>query len=200
MASLGDVYDREGEQRRLAALLFPRYARMLLAVHKLVASLFPEWQAGPEDDPWRRGPDDAPGRLDDPAVRKQLALAAEQVVLIDGATRDALRDVLREGQRRGYSAFEVAHGVAKDGYGGIDGLYLHTWAGRSETIARTELATASNAAALGRYAATGRVSRVRIHENRDTDAPCAARNRQGGPLGGKPEVVQPNRRRERAPC
>src|SRR4030095_12553078 len=125
MASLGDVYDREGEARRLAALLSPRYARMLLAVHKLVASLFPEWQPGPDDDPWR---------LDDPAVRKQLALAGEPGVLIDGAARDARRDVCREGQRRGYSAFEVAHGVAKDGYGGIDGLYLHTWAGRSETI------------------------------------------------------------------
>src|SRR5262252_8472355 len=130
---LDDVYDRDEEQRALAALLFPRYVRMLQAVHQLVASLFPEWQDGAET-PWR---------LDDPAVRAQLALAAEHVVLIDAATRDALRQVLQDGQRAGYSTFEVAHGVPKDGYAGIDGLYLDTWGvgtggGRSETISRTE--------------------------------------------------------------
>lgn len=182
MTGLSDIYDWRAEQAALAALLLPRYARMLAAVHALVASVFPELSLSGEDT----------FRLDDPAVRKVLALAAEQVVLIDQATRDALRQVLQDGQRAGYSSSEVAHGVPADGYGGIDGLYLNTWAGRSETIARTELATASNASALDRYAATGLVTHVRIHENADTDEPCAARNGTVVPLGSKPGLLHPN--------
>lgn len=174
-----DVYDPEEEQGLLARLLFPRYVRMLEAVHQLLASVFP-WLT----------PDEF--RLDDPATRKQLALAAEQVVTIDASTRKQLRDVLREGQHRGYSAFQVAEGVPAEGYGGIRGLYLDTWKGRTETIARTELATAANAAALDRYAATGLVERVQIVENADTDEPCASRNGTVVPLSEKPGLLHPN--------
>jgi hypothetical protein len=177
------VYDSRDEQRRLAALLFPRYLRDLQAVHHLVASAIPELTPDAFPVPWR---------LDDPSVRALLALAAEQVVLIDGATQDALRAVLAEGQRRGYSTFQVAHGVPGEGFGGIDGLYLDTWKGRSETIARTELATASVAASLDRYAATGMVERVRLHEHADTDEPCAARNGKVVPLASKPGLLHPN--------
>lgn len=176
---LEDVYDPEDEQGLLARILFPRYVRMLEAVHQLLASVFP-WLT-PEDF-----------RLDDPATRKQLALAAEQVVAIDASTRRQLRDVLREGQQRGYSAFQVAEGVPAEGYGGLRGLYLDTWKGRAETIARTELATAANAAALDRYAATGLVTHVRIHENEDTDEPCAERNGQIVPLSAQPALKHPN--------
>lgn len=176
---LEDVYEAEEEQGLLARILFPRYQRMLEAVHQLLASVFP-WLTA-----------DA-FRLDDPATRKQLALAAEQVVAIDASTRRQLRDVLREGQQRGYSAFQVAEGVPAEGYGGIRGLYLDTWKGRAETIARTELATAANAAALDRYAATGLVERVQIVENADTDEPCASRNGQVVPLSEKPGLLHPN--------
>jgi hypothetical protein len=174
-----DVYDPEEEQGRLARILFPRYQRMLEAVHQLVHSVFP-WLT----------PDEF--RLDDPATRKQLALAAEQVVGIDATTRAALRDVLREGQRRGYSAFEIAEGVPADRFGGIKGLYLDTWKGRAELIARTEMATAQNAAALDRYGATGLVQRVQLVEHEDTDEPCAARNGRVVPLSEKPGLLHPN--------
>jgi hypothetical protein len=174
-----DVYDPEAEQGLLARILFPRYVRMLEAVHQLLASVFP-WLT-PEDF-----------RLDDPATRKHLALAAEQVVAIDASTRRQLRDVLREGQQRGYSAFQVAEGVPAEGYGGLRGLYLDTWKGRAETIARTELATAANAAALDRYAATGLVERVQIVEHADTDEPCASRNGTVVPLSEKPGLLHPN--------
>lgn len=176
---LSDVYDEEEEQGLLARILFPRYLRMLEAVHQFLQSVFP-WLS----------PDEF--RLDDPATRKQLALAAEQVVRIDQATRDQLRDVLREGQQRGYSDLQVAEGVPEDGFGGIKGLYLETWRGRAETISRTEMATAQNAAALDRYAATGLVSRVRIVEHEDTDEPCARRNGQIVPLSSKPGLLHPN--------
>ena len=181
-----DVYDPEEEQGRLARILFPRYVRMLEAIHQLVASVFP-WLS-PEEF-----------RLDDPATRKQLALAAEQVVGIDATTRGALRDVLREGQKRGYSAFQLAEGVPAEGFGGIKGLYLETWKGRAETIARTEMATASLAASKDRYKATGLVSRLQIVEHEDTDAPCAAMNGRVFPVEEAPGLEHPNCRRGYVP-
>jgi len=176
---LEDVYDPEAEQGFLARVLFPRYLRMLEAVHQLVASVFP-WLS----------PDEF--RLDDPATRKQLALAAEQVVKIDQSTREQLRAVLQEGQKRGYSNHEIAQGVPADGFGGIRGLYLDTWRGRAETIARTEIATAAVSASLDRYAATGLVTHVRLHENEDTDDFCADRNGKVVPISEKPGLAHPN--------
>jgi hypothetical protein len=183
---LEDVYDPEEEQGRLARILFPRYVRMLEAIHQLVASVFP-WLS----------PDEF--RVDDPATRKQLALAAEQVVGIDATTRGALRDVLREGQRRGYSAFQLAEGVPAEGFGGIKGLYLETWKGRAELIARTEMATAQLAASKDRYKATGLVSRIQIVEHEDTDAPCAAMNGRVFPVEEAPGLEHPNCRRGYVP-
>jgi hypothetical protein len=174
-----DVYDPEEEQGLLARILFPRYLRMLEAVHQFLQSVFPFLSA-------------EEFRLDDPATRKQLALAAEQVVRIDQSTREQLREVLREGQQRGYSDFEVANGVPADGFGGIRGLYMETWRSRPETISRTEMATAQNAAALDRYGATGLVSRVQIVEHEDTDEPCASRNGKVVPLSEKPGLLHPN--------
>jgi hypothetical protein len=176
---LSDLYDPEEEQGLLARVLFPRYLRMLEAVHQLVWSVLPQLT-----------PDAF--RLDDAATRKQLALAADQVVRIDQSTRSQLRDVLREGQERGYSDHEIAQGVPQDGYGGIRGLYLDTWKGRAETIARTEMSTAAVEASLSRYAATGVVTHVRLHENEDTDEPCASRNGRVVPISEKPGLLHPN--------
>jgi len=176
---LDDLYDPLEEQALLARILMPRYRRMLEAVHELLQSVFPFLSA----DEFR---------LDDEATRKQLALAAEQVVRIDQSSRDQLRDVLKVGQERGYSDHEIANGVPADGYGGIRALYTETWRGRPETIARTEIATAQHAASLDRYAATGLVSHVRIHENEDTDEPCASRNGKVVPLSEKPGLLHPN--------
>lgn len=176
---LSDLYDPEEEQGLLARILFPRYLRLLEAWHQLVQSAFPELT--PEEF-----------RLDDVATRRQLALAAEQVVRIDQSTREQLREVLQEGQKRGYSDLQIAHGVPADGFGGISGLYLETWRGRAETISRTEVATAQNAASLDRYAATGLVSRVQIVEHEDTDEPCAERNGRVVLLSSRPGLMHPN--------
>ena len=173
-----EVYDVEEEQRLLALILFPRYERVLRAVHGLVQSAFPELS-----------PDDF--RLDDAATRRLLALAAERVVLIDEATRRALRGVLQEGQARGYSDTQIADGVPAEGYGGVKGLYLETWKRRAQTIARTEISEAQVASSLDRYAATGLVSQVEIVEHRDTDAECAARNGRVVPLGERPGLLHP---------
>jgi len=179
MPDLEDVYAAEDEQRALATVLFPRYVRTLEAVHQLVQSVFPELTP-------------ATFRLDDVATRKMLALAAERVVMIEESTRRALRAVLQEGQRRGYSDRQIAAGVPEDGYGGVDGLYLNTWRGRSETIARTEMSEAQLAASLDRYGATGLVSRVELVEHRDTDDACAQRNGRVVPLAERPGLLHPN--------
>jgi hypothetical protein len=177
VVDVDEVYDAEEEQRLLALILFPRYERMLRAVHGLVQSAFPEL-----DD----------FRLDDAATRRLLALAAERVVLIDESTRRSLRSVLQEGQARGYSDQQIADGVPAEGYGGVQGLYLETWKSRAQTIARTELSEAQVASSLDRYAATGLVSQVEIVEHRDTDADCAARNGRVVPLGERPGLLHPN--------
>ena len=177
MADLDAIYDAEAEQEALALVLFPRYVRMLEVVHRLVESAFPEVEGF---------------RLDDASTRALLAKAAEQVVRIDETTREALREVLQEGQRRGYSDRQIADGVPAEGFKGVQGLYLETWRGRPETIARTELSTAQVAASLDRYEATGLVSRVRLVEHTDTDDECAARNGRVVPITSRPQLNHPN--------
>lgn len=179
MASLEEIYNQEEEQGRLASVLFPRYERMLAVVHRLVESAFPELDA-------------ASFRLDDAATTRLLAVAAEQVVRIDETTRDALRAVLQEGQRRGYSDTQIADGVPAEGYGGVEGLYLNTWRSRAQTITRTELSTAQLAASLDRYQATGLVARVELVEHTDTDDACARRNGRVVPLASRPRLNHPN--------
>jgi hypothetical protein len=186
VAALNDVYSAEEEQALLARIIFPRYERMLTAVHQMVASNFPE--LSPEEF-----------RLDDAATRKMLAKAGERVMLIDGATRRALQEVLQLGQVRGYSDRQIADGVPEDGYGGVEGLYLNTWKSRPETIARTELSEAMVQASLDRYEATGLVHEVEIIEHRDTDDACAARNGKVVPLATRPGLLHPNCRASLVP-
>jgi hypothetical protein len=179
---LEDIYDSEAEQEALAAILDPRYVGMLAATHEAVGSALAPFL----------GADAEAFRLDDAATRTILAEAAERVVLITAATRDALREQLREGQRRGYSAFQIATGVPAEDYRGVDGLFRTTWRGRAETVARTELAHAQNVASLDRYAATGLVDEVELVEHDDTDAPCAARNGTVVALSERPGLLHPN--------
>lgn len=171
-----DVYDADAEQERLFAILARWYLSALRGVHALIGSAFPEV----EDF-----------RLDDEATRLVLNEAAERVVLIDTATRNALREQLKEGQRRGYSAFQLAAGVPAEEFRGIAGLFGTTWKGRAETIALTELAQAQAVASLNRYEATGLVDAVEIVEHTDTDEPCARRNGQVVPLSARPLPLHP---------
>lgn len=172
-----DVYDAEDEQERLAAVVQPWYERMLRGMHELVRSAFLEVQGF---------------LLDDEATRMILNAAAERVVLIDQATRSAVRDQLREGQLRGYSAFQIANGVSGEDYRGIDGLFATTWKNRAQTVAFNELAEAQHTSAMNRYAATGLVERVELVENEDTDAPCASRNGTVVPLSSNPQRLHVN--------
>jgi hypothetical protein len=170
------IYDADAEQEALAILLEPRYMAMLRSVHELVAATFPTMENF---------------RLDDPATRAQLAHAAEQVVRIDETTRTALRHLLALGQERGYSAWELANGVPKDGFPGIEGLFRETWKGRALTVARNELAVAQLEASKERYRATGLVDRLQLRDGTGTapDQPCLDRNGQVVPLSANPQQL-----------
>lgn len=173
---LSDIYDSEQEQEALAVLLEPRYLAMLKSVHELIVATFPTM----EDF-----------RLDDPATRAVLDRAAEQVVRIDTTTRDALKELLKIGQERGYSAWEIANGVPKDDFPGIEGLFKETWKNRALTVARNELLEAQHTATMDRYRATGLVDRLRLRDGRD-DAPCAERDGTTVPLSSDPQRLHVN--------
>lgn len=171
-----EVYDESEERRLLTLIIERRYGGMLAAVHELVRTAFPEVEAF---------------RLDDAATRRILAEAARRVVRIDETTRQAIAEQLRIAQERGYSTWEAAHGVADDGYRGIDGLFRETWKGRPATVARTELQHAQIQSSLDRYEATGLVDRVQLVDG-DEDAGCAARNGKVVPMQSRPGLLHPN--------
>lgn len=172
---LGGIYDQDAEQARLVAIFERRYSAMLTAVNGLVGEAL-----GIEDF-----------RLDDADVRRVLLEVPARVLKIDAATRTQMIDVIAEGQRRGYSAYEIARGVPKDGYPGIDGTYRGKWRSRAETIARTEIQHAQLISAVSRYRASGLVDRVQIHDG-DKHEPCAARNGRVVPLEQAPALLHPN--------
>jgi hypothetical protein len=170
-----EVYDADAEQARLRALLEDAYTGVLRAVNAVVAQAFQGM---------------ATLRLDDPAVRRILQEAASRVVGIDATTRAAIRVMLAQGHEAGYSAWQIAHGVPEDGFPGIDGLFKQTWAGRGETIARTELQHAHIRSSVDRYHATGLVDQVQLIDGED-DPVCAARNGKTVPLEQVPGLAHP---------
>jgi hypothetical protein len=176
--AVDDLYDGDTARAELTVLFTARYAAMLRAVHEVVKSAFPEV----EDF-----------RLDDPATRRILHEAAARVVRIDETTRQAIAQVLQQGQERGYSTQQIAAGVPADGYAGIDGLFTRTWGGRAETIARTELQQAQLSSAYDRYHATGLVDEVELRDGGllDSDGFCAARNGTRAPLTHRVELAHP---------
>lgn len=175
--TLDDFYDQVEEQALLTVILQDAYVPILRAVHEAVRAALP--------------PDIAESfRLDDAATRIVLAEAALRVVRIDETTRNAIREVLQEGQRLGLSAWEIANGKPSIGFRGIEQLYMEKWAGRAEMIARTELQQAQNVASVNRYTATGIIDRVQIVDG-DFDDFCAARNGKIVPLAQAPGLAHP---------
>lgn len=177
MPSIDDVYDNNDELKRLAQILEPRYQRMLLAVHQAIRLAF-----GLTVDQFR---------LSDSATNLILVAGAQRVVRINETTRQQIVEQLRVGQELGLSTWEIAHGVPKLGYRGIDGLYMETWKGRPDMIARTELQWSQVASATNRYEATGLVDKVTIVDG-DDDKPCNVRNGTTVDLATHPQLAHPN--------
>lgn len=111
----------------------------------------------------------------DPIVQRELAQAAERIVGINDVTRQAVRDLLQEANMHGYSLYQIANGVPADDFPGLRDVVEETYAGRAETIARTELAYATQHAAHDDWIASG-VQYVEVEDGVDFDEGCAARN------------------------
>ncbi len=178
MAELGDVYDSEAEMRRLFDILGPRYVAMIVAVHNSLRRLLPNVNI-------------LSFRVTDADVAYMLTQAAQQVTMIDETTRAAIREQLVIGQANGLSTWEIANGNPDIGYRGIAGLYMETWKGRAEMIARTELQHAQNEASLNRYQRAG-IEQVEILDGDEWDQPCAARNHRIVPVTDRPQLNHPN--------
>ena len=165
-----DIYDEADEEERLKFLLEAAYRRVLRDVHLIVTEAF-------DIEPSTfRLPDDA-------ATAWAREQAAARVSMISATTREALRDLIADAIDEGLATSEVIER--------IQSLYLETWPGRAETIARTEIAEAQRLSAIDRYKASGLVDRVKIRDGED-DAPCAQRNGTTVPLDEAPELAHPN--------
>lgn len=181
-AEADDVFDADAERELLERILGAYYAAVLAAVHDVVRQSF-------IDVP---GFDPDQFILEDSATVRLLAQAGTQIVRITETTRQAIASQLQIGAARGYNTFQIAHGVPSEGYSGINGLFRETWAGRAETVARTELQNAQRLAAIDRYNATGLVDEVELIDGEDWDETCAARNGRVVPLSQAPGLAHPN--------
>ena len=178
----GDVYDADAERELLQRILGAYYSAVLAAIHEVVEATFVNV---PAFDPEQF-------TLEDSATVRLLAQAGARIVRIDETTRQAIAQQLQVGAQRGYNTWQIAHGVPSEDYRGINGLFRETWAGRAETVARTELQHAQRLAAIDRYNATGLVDEVEIVDGDDWDVVCADRNGKIVPLAQAPHLAHPN--------
>ena len=110
-----------------------------------------------------------------------IAYGGARIRDINDRTLDALKAVLSEGVRRGYSISQLVDGVPAEGFAGVlkAGLDngISVWSElRAETIARTETALSYNRAALDGYKEFN-ISEVEAIDG-DGDEECADRNGQ----------------------
>lgn len=109
----------------------------------------------------------------DPRLQALLNEAGTRITGIHRETLRAIREVLVESGERGYSTWQIANGVPKDGFRGLRSVVTETYRGRAEMISRTELSYAMQSAAHDRYE-EARVSEVDV-----IDGPgCGLRSHQ----------------------
>lgn len=145
--AVDELFDADEEEAALRALLEPWY----LAVLDSAAGIVRERLA-------------VDFTLDDPVTRAYLERAGVRIKGISAATRLAIAAALQEGQRAGEGVDQVARRVRAS--------YAFSKK-RALTIARTELGSASNEAAMTSYTASGVVVGVRVLDG-DYDPECAA--------------------------
>jgi len=101
----------------------------------------------------------------DPGMVDLLRAAARRIVRINDATREAVQRTLADGLGRGLSDFQIARGVTeqrdaagnitREAFRGLRDVVEETYEHRADTIARTEIATASQEASMERYSEAG---------------------------------------------
>jgi hypothetical protein len=105
--------------------------------------------------------------LDAQGTRNFLASAGQNITGINATTLQAVREALLTGQSQGETVEQIAQRLSA--LPEFDQV-------RATLIARTELAQASNLAAVHVYRSSGVVLGIRIIDGEDFDEPCKARN------------------------
>lgn len=153
----------DGEVEALRAVLERLQAAMLAETHGVVTAAL-----GVAFD------------LDDPLTRRYLDDAGANIAGISDTTRAAIRRALGDGQAAGEGVHQLAARIRNAAAFGRP---------RAETIARTELGTAQNLAALANYRASGVVVGVRVRDG-DYDAACADMDGRTFGLDDAPAALQ----------
>jgi HK97 family phage portal protein len=162
-ADTADELVTEGEAILLGETLTPLQLRLLRQVSDLVVS-----ELG------------IAFQLDDPATRQFLVDAGGNISGITATTRSAVQAALTEGQMNGEGIEQLARRLRD--------LPAFDQA-RGRVVARTELGTSQNLAAISSYRASGVVVGVRVLDG-DSDAACAAMNGRTFALGNEPAALQ----------
>jgi HK97 family phage portal protein len=117
--------------------------------------------------------------LADPLVVKVLKMAELRLPDLKATTIEALSDALAYAAEQGWGVADLVRGDPENGHPGLRDLVEETYKRRAETIARTELGEAQNAATASRYAKAG-VEKVVIMDNglEDDDDACKVANGQ----------------------
>ncbi len=140
--------------------------------------------------------------LTDPAVTAALAHVGDQIRKIDDTTKEQVRSLLQMGNEGGWSIDQLVRGDPDNDIPGLRDVVEETYKNRAKTIARTELGTAQNVCASGRFEAAG-VEDVLVLDNGETDddEPCKTINGKVKPLAWakKNPLEHPNCTRAFAP-
>jgi len=115
--------------------------------------------------------------LDDPTVTSILATSGQRVRDIQGTTLEHIRSALQHGAEQGWSIDQIVDG--DEDTPGLRHVVEQTYRNRGRAIARTELGTAQQQAAVMRYGDAG-IKHVLVLDNgqEDPDTECAAANGQ----------------------
>lgn len=117
---------------------------------------------------------DIPFNPKDKSTARILAAVAERVTKIEETTRDRLKAYVQIGLNEGMSIQDLARLIRDDPSAAFKPQ-------RARLIARTETGTALNVASVNGYRASGRVTKVVVHDgdgSGDTDDACVMANGQ----------------------
>lgn len=163
----------DGQDEALAEAIAPAVGRVARAVIALV------------DGTLRRS---AKASEEEALVQLILRESADNVVRINEATRQAIRNALSEAADLGLNLYATVNG--NEAFAGLRAVVQEFYRGRAETIARTETAWAANEASMGRYGQLG-VAEIDIIDG-DVDEACASRNGTRVALSERPQLAHPS--------
>jgi hypothetical protein len=104
----------------------------------------------PDSSEWRKYVEE--WRLQQPDLATQFDRLQDPIANLNATSMDELSGVITTGLDRGYSALQIANGVADEGYVGIQQTFGRFEDWRSEMIGRTEAREAFNAGSRRAYA------------------------------------------------